>query len=81
LNGTLVVTKTIKNYTQSAILSRTKCFIGKSNWASDGYTSSHLDDLRFYNKSLNQDEVVELMNQYKPSKKIFFYLKIRFFLF
>jgi len=41
-------------------LSRNSCFVGKSNWA-DGYSNSYLDDLRFYNKSLTQVEILELM--------------------
>jgi hypothetical protein len=44
-------------------LTRTNCFIGKGNWAGDGFSSSYLDDLRFYNKSLTQTEIQQLMNQ------------------
>jgi len=59
------------------ISNRTNCYIGKSNWAGDGYSYSYLDDLRFYNKSLTQEEIVELMNYQKQlSMKIhllFFY--------
>jgi len=54
-------------------LTRTNCFIGKSNWASNGYSSSYLDDLRFYNKSLTQDEIFKLMNQNGTCKFIFIY--------
>jgi len=61
LNGTLT-TKSNQNFTLS-ILNRTNCLIGKSNWATDKYSSSYLDDLRFYNKSLTQTEILELMNQ------------------
>ena len=46
----------------STSLNRTKNFIGKSNWAADGFSDSLLDDLRFYNKSLNLTEIIELMN-------------------
>jgi len=37
--------------------------IGKSNWLTDGYSSLYLDDLRFFNKSLNQEEIIQLMKQ------------------
>ena len=43
-------------------ITRTNNYIGKSNWASDGYSSSYLDDLRFYNKSLTQTEIIQLMS-------------------
>jgi hypothetical protein len=43
-------------------INRTKCFIGKSNWAGNGFSKSYLDDLRFYNKSLTQEEILQLMN-------------------
>ena len=41
---------------------RTNNFIGKSNWVGDGYSSSYLDDLRFYNKSLTLTEIIQLMS-------------------
>ena len=40
-------------------INRTKNYIGKSNWAIDGYSSSYLDDLRFYRTSLNQSQISE----------------------
>jgi hypothetical protein len=62
-----------QSFTLYRILNRTNCFIGKSNWAGDGYSYSYLDDLRFYNKSLSQGEIVELMNyQNLTSMKIQF---------
>ena len=42
-------------------LNRTKNYIGKSNW-NDSYSWSYLDDLRFYNRSLSQSEIIDLMN-------------------
>ena len=42
-------------------ITRTNNYIGKSNW-NDGYSSSYLDDLRFYNKSLTQTEIIQLMS-------------------
>ena len=44
-------------------LTRSNCFIGKGNWPTDGFSSSFVDDLRFYNKSLTQTEIQQLMNQ------------------
>jgi hypothetical protein len=73
IDGQLTATSS-HNYTLQ-ILNRTKCFIGKSNWAEDGYSYSYLDDLRFYNKSLTQEEIVELMNyQNLTSRKIDFFI-------
>jgi len=39
------------------------CFIGKSNTNGDGFSYSYLDDLRFYNKSLSQDEILYLLQE------------------
>ena len=64
LNGTTYLVYSLPT------LNRTKNYIGKSNWASDGYSSSYLDDLRFYNKSLSQSEIYQLMNE--NSKQVFF---------
>lgn len=62
-------------------LSRSNCFIGKSNSANDGFSSSYLDDLRFYNKSLTQVEILELMNQNETTgKESFFRRKIETFI-
>ena len=61
LNGTLTA-QDIRNQTYLlSSLNRTNCFIGKSNSAKDGYSSSYLDDLRFYNKSLTQTELIQVM--------------------
>ena len=48
-------------------LKRTTCFIGQSNWATDDYSFSILDDLRFYSKCLTQAELIELMNRNQTS--------------
>jgi hypothetical protein len=61
INGTLVASS--NNYFTMRSLKRTSCLIGKSNWLTDGYSSSYLDDLRFFNKSLNQEEIIQLMKQ------------------
>jgi len=42
---------------------RTKNYIGKSwNSLSDGSSWSYLDDLKFYNKSLSNKEIISLVN-------------------
>jgi hypothetical protein len=35
--------------------------VGKSNWVGDINSYTFLDDLRFYNKSLTQSQILELM--------------------
>ena len=62
LNGTLAI-EASHNIILPFSLTRKSCYIGKSNWPGDGHSYSFLDDLRFYNKSLNQAEIVDLMNQ------------------
>jgi len=62
LNGTLEGESNIQSYTRPFNLSRSNCYIGKSAWAIDAYSNSYLDDLRFHNKSLTQEEILELMN-------------------
>jgi arabinan endo-1,5-alpha-L-arabinosidase len=66
-----------KQYTLQ-ISNRTNCFIGKSNWAGDGYSYSYLDDLRFYNKSLSQEEILELMNYENQTSRTFHLLFFSF---
>jgi hypothetical protein len=73
LNGTLVAETNTQSYIQPIYLSRSFCFIGKSNWATDGYSSSYLDDLRFYNKSLTLVEILELMNYNQNETSLCFY--------
>jgi hypothetical protein len=75
LNGTLIGESVIQSHIRPFNLSRSKCYIGKSNWLSngDGYSSSYLDDLRFYNKSLTQVEILELMNYNKNETSLCFY--------
>jgi hypothetical protein len=52
INFTLPISKSFEN-----------CYIGKSNTNGDGFSYSYLDDLRFYNKSLSQEEIVYLINE------------------
>jgi hypothetical protein len=65
LNGTKIADSNAKSFTRPFNLSRSNCYIGKSNWPDNQYSSSYLDDLRFHNKSLNQEEINELMNSYQ----------------
>jgi len=52
-------------------LNRTNCYFGKSNSVSnDRYSSSYLDDIRFYSKSLTQEEIIELINQNEAISKL-----------
>ncbi len=78
LNGTLVGESNTQNYTQPFNIWRNSCYIGKSNWNGDGYSHSYLDDLRFYNKSLTQEEILESMHYNKS--KINLFSKITFIL-
>jgi hypothetical protein len=61
INGTLTCNKKI-NYTLPKI-TKSYNFIGKSYYPLHNYSWSFIDDLRFYNKSLTQQEILELMNQ------------------
>jgi hypothetical protein len=73
LNGNLTA-DLFFSYTLQNVL-RSYCYIGKSNCHWDGYSNSYLDDLRFYNKSLTRNEIIELMiNQNEISKYIFYLL-------
>jgi len=65
LNGTIVA-QSNQSFTLPTI-TRTKCYIGKSFDPTNEYSSSYLDELRFYNKSLTQTEIIELMNQNQTS--------------
>jgi len=44
------------------VVPRSNCYIGKSAWSSNGYSNSYLDDLAFFNKSLTQNVIIQLMN-------------------
>jgi hypothetical protein len=68
LNGQLKA-NVYKNYTLKSNLNRSNCYIGKSNWLGDGYSYSYLDDLRFYNKSLTQTEILDLMMSQNQTSK------------
>jgi hypothetical protein len=71
MNGTLTA-NLIQNFSLSP-KPRTNCYIGKSNWASDEMSESYLDDLKFYNKSLTQEDILDLMNENRTSRRTFFH--------
>ena len=56
INGTLMSETyyPVKGSLMPTSLNRTYCYVGKSNWANNGFSYSLVDDLRFYNKSLSQ---------------------------
>jgi hypothetical protein len=60
INGNLTCTKSV-SYSLPYIM-RTNNYIGKPYDQTYSYSNSHLDDLRFYNKSLTQEEISTLMN-------------------
>jgi hypothetical protein len=71
-NETLTTTDSFHSgYSLSTNLSRSNCYIGKSNSPADGYSNSHLDDLRFYNKSLTLEEIIQKFQNEKGSIFIF----------
>ena len=61
INGILAGTSSLASYTPKS-LKRMYNYVGKSNCPNDGYSYSYLDDLRFFNTSLNQSQIDELMN-------------------
>ena len=61
INGAITTSATV-SYTSLTALTRANNFIGKSNWA-NGYSSSYLDDLRFYRTSLSQTQLLNLMSK------------------
>ena len=73
INSDLVINKTVDRLTMATV-TRNSCYIGKSHWPSNGNTGAYLDDLRFYNVSLTQTEVIELMNQNETGLNIAFLL-------
>jgi hypothetical protein len=63
INGTVTKSDVLSSSFSMPILTRTNCFIGKSSWTADGVSFSYIDSLRFYNISLTQSQIIELMNQ------------------
>jgi hypothetical protein len=61
INATLVGISFLTD--QIIKVKRTSNFFGKSNLVTDDVSHSYLDDIRFYNISLSQTQIIELMNQ------------------
>jgi hypothetical protein len=57
INGNLVVTGATN---MPRLLTRTLCYIGRSNWAADAYANAAFDDFMIYNRALNEDEIKSL---------------------
>ena len=58
LNGSLVSSNT--NSSVLPTLTRTQQYVGRSNWAADGYLDGLIDDFRIYNRALSATEVSNL---------------------
>jgi hypothetical protein len=63
INGTLANTVVLSSSFSMSNITRISCYIGKSSWSVDGVSYSYIDSLRFYNISLTQSQIIELMNQ------------------
>jgi hypothetical protein len=64
MNGTLTKSDALSSSFSMPIITRTNCFFGKSpNTPPDGVSFSYIDSIRFYNISLTQSQIIELMNQ------------------
>lgn len=59
-NGTLVANSTWTNNSINSLW-RTKNYVGKSNFASDGTANARFRNLRFYTKALSQNDVIDDM--------------------
>ncbi len=57
INGVYKATNT--HYYPDPAITRTLCYLGKSNWA-DGYYNGYIDDFRIYNRVLSANDVLNL---------------------
>jgi Concanavalin A-like lectin/glucanases superfamily/PA14 domain/Bacterial lectin/Bacterial Ig-like domain len=57
-NGVAVASGTLTGLPNN--VTRTNCFVGRSNWAQDGYFQGRMDDVRVYNRVLSADAVLAL---------------------
>ena len=62
INGSQIYTDT--NYYPNAV-SRTRNYIGKSNWSGDPSTSGYIDDFRYYTRAISASEALQLYNHTK----------------
>jgi len=58
LDNVVVYTSTTEYY--PSVGPRTNCYLGKSNWSSDSYTTGNIDDFRIYNTALTASDVQTL---------------------
>ena len=61
LNGTLTASAACL---PPQAVTRSNCYVGKSNWAADGLLNGQLDELRIYNRSLNISEIKQFSSGY-----------------
>jgi len=50
-------------------INRVNNYIGRSNWGADGYFDGNIEDFRFYNRVLSQEEVLGLYSNRVPKYK------------
>jgi hypothetical protein len=62
INGTLVNSTQVLPSSMPKV-QRTNNFFGKSHYPTDGVSWSYLDEIRFYNLSLTQTQIIDLMNE------------------
>ncbi len=61
INGQSVLSSTA--YSPRKI-TRTRAYIGKSNWGDIYHADYELDDLKIFNRSLTSSEIIKVMNSY-----------------
>jgi hypothetical protein len=59
INGIYKATNT--HYYPETAITRTQCYLGKSNWA-DPYYNGYIDDFRIYNRVLSSSEIHNIYN-------------------
>ena len=80
INNGITVSYGIPTNYEAFSLNRPNNYIGKSNVPGNGFAQVYLDDLRFYNTSLNNSQIQELMMLQIPSKKPHFFLFLKLLL-
>jgi len=63
INGIIAGKTSVSSFLMPSSLIRTNNYIGQSNWATDGYSSTYLEELRFYNICLNPMQILSIMNE------------------
>ena len=66
LDGSLNYTSATQYY--PTVGPRTNCYLGRSNWSSDVYTTGNVDDFRIYNTVLSASDVLTLYYTTTTSK-------------